>query len=452
MYLRKRKRGFEVRKAWVVSVDMGYGHQRAAYPLKDIAYERIITANSDKLVTPREKKLWKKSQWFYETVSRLTSVPGLGRLMFKLYDRLQAIPDFYPTADLSNPSLQTLYLDYLIRKKKFNSSLMDYIKRHNLPMVTTHFIPAIAAEYYNVKDIYCVVTDTDINRIWVPKNPHNTRITFLASCEHTVKRLKQYGVPDDKVILTGFPLPKENLGGEDLSVLKKDVGNRLPNLDPGGKYIIPYKSTIKEKLGKNYKTKSNHKLTITFITGGAGAQMTIGLQALVSLKNKIINNEIKINLAAGTRIEVAEYYRNNIIGMGFGKYLGKSINIIFAWDKPTYFRVMNYVLHTTDILWSKPSELSFYTALGLPIIIAPPIGAHEYYNMKWLMQLGSGFPQENPDCTDEWLNDWIKSGRLAEAAFEGFLEAPNLGTYNIEKIVLNSRNKIKKNKKTKLNN
>ena len=28
----------EQSKAWVVAVDMGYGHQRAAYPLKDIAY------------------------------------------------------------------------------------------------------------------------------------------------------------------------------------------------------------------------------------------------------------------------------------------------------------------------------------------------------------------------------------------------------------------------------
>ena len=45
-------------KAWLISVDMGYGHQRAAYPLKDIAYERIITANSDKIITPKEKKKW----------------------------------------------------------------------------------------------------------------------------------------------------------------------------------------------------------------------------------------------------------------------------------------------------------------------------------------------------------------------------------------------------------
>ena len=42
-------------KAWIISADMGYGHQRAAYPLKDIAYERIINSNSDKIVTPHER-------------------------------------------------------------------------------------------------------------------------------------------------------------------------------------------------------------------------------------------------------------------------------------------------------------------------------------------------------------------------------------------------------------
>ena len=52
------------KKAWVVTVDMGYGHQRASYPLKDIAYDRIVTANSDKLVTKEEKKKMEKISKF----------------------------------------------------------------------------------------------------------------------------------------------------------------------------------------------------------------------------------------------------------------------------------------------------------------------------------------------------------------------------------------------------
>lgn len=33
-------------KAWVISADMGLGHQRAAYPLKELSGRRIITAGA----------------------------------------------------------------------------------------------------------------------------------------------------------------------------------------------------------------------------------------------------------------------------------------------------------------------------------------------------------------------------------------------------------------------
>jgi len=435
-----QKRGLSVKKAWVVTVDMGYGHQRAAHPLKDIAYQHIITTNSDKLTTDKEKKLWRKTQGFYEAISRTTSWPIIGKFLFSLYDKFQSIAEFYPNRDLSKPSIQSRYFEYLIKKKKLNFGLIEIIKRSRMPLVTTHFIPALAAEYFGLKNAYCVVTDTDINRAWLPMDPKHIHIFYLAPAEHTYKRLKQYGVPDDKLILTGFPLPKENLGGKNLHILKRDLGNRLPNLDPKKKYMHQLKKVLQSKLGHYYKNKSNHKLTLTFLTGGAGAQKEIGIQMLESLKKKILDNEIRVYLTAGTRLEIAESYRSSIMSLGLGSRLGKNLHILFAWDKPSYFNSFNYLLHTTDILWTKPSELVFYTALGLPIIIAPPIGAQEHYNKKWLMELGGGIPQENPRYTREWLFEWLENGRLAEAAFEGFREAPKLGVYNIEKIVLGKKN------------
>jgi hypothetical protein len=429
-----------MKKAWVVTVDMGYGHQRATYPLADMAYERIITANSDQVVSAKEKRLWHRSQNFYEGISRLTSLPLIGRFIFKIYDKFQAIPYYYSSLDLSYPDFPTLYLDYFIRKNKLTRSLMEYVKRKELPFVTTHFIPALGAEHSGIKKVFCIVTDTDITRAWISKDSKHTKITYLAPCEHTVTRLKKYGVPDNKIILTGFPLPKENLGGADLRVLKKDLGYRLPNLDPKRKYLSVYEKVIKAKLGGYYKKKSNHKLTLTFMIGGAGAQKDIGLKMLVSLKNRILAGDIRINFVAGTRLEVAEYYRSNINQLGLAHRLGKNLQIVFAWNKQTYFKNFNYILHTTDILWTKPSELSFYTALGIPIIIAPPIGAHEFYNEKWLLSMGSGFPQEKPEYTEAWLYDWLEEGKLAEAALEGFLEAPNRGTYNIEKVVFSRKN------------
>ena len=60
------------RKAWVVSVEMGYGHQRAASPLSEIACERIITANSDKWVSQKDRRVWNHAKLFPPSIPSLT--------------------------------------------------------------------------------------------------------------------------------------------------------------------------------------------------------------------------------------------------------------------------------------------------------------------------------------------------------------------------------------------
>jgi hypothetical protein len=226
-------------KAWVVTVDMGYGHQRAAYPLKDIAYERIITANSDKIITPAEKKIWMRSQRSYEWISRMRFVPLIGKPMFGIFDSFQSISPYYPFRDLSKPNFATLYSERQIRAGLCKSVIM-YIKKLNIPLLTTFFLPSRAAEYYGLKKIFVVVTDSDINRVWVAKEPASSKIVYLAPSDHTVKRLRQYGVPDKNIFLTGFPLPKENIGSTKMEILKHDILGRLLNLDPNRVYLDKY--------------------------------------------------------------------------------------------------------------------------------------------------------------------------------------------------------------------
>ena len=93
--------------------------------------------------------------------------------------------------------------------------------------------------------------------------------------------------------------------------------------------------------------------------------------------------------------------------------------------------IFNNCLHTTDVLWTKPSELSFYCALGIPIIMTPAIGPQEKCNQRWLIDIGAGIKQRNPEYTDQWLYDLLKNGRLAEAAWNGFLKARKYGSFNI---------------------
>src|SRR6516165_10131711 len=115
-------------QAWVVAVDMGYGHQRAAYPFRDIAYEGIITANTGPMVDPAETKRWMTLQSVYEGLSRVNRIPVIGPWLWRTYDRLQAISPHYPFRDLSKPSFGSMRLDRLIIKG-FGRSVVAHTRK-----------------------------------------------------------------------------------------------------------------------------------------------------------------------------------------------------------------------------------------------------------------------------------------------------------------------------------
>jgi len=434
-------------KAWVVAVDMGYGHQRPASSIKHLAYKnQIITANSYRGIPARDRKIWEESRKFYEFISIFKKTPIIGKKVFEIYDRLQEIPRFYPRRDLSKSNFQLNQIYRLMEKGDWGRHLIEKMAKKPLPLVTTFFIPALMADFFNYPGkIYCLATDSDISRTWVPKNPLISKINYLAPSYRVVERLKLYGVPDDRIFFTGFPLPLENMGNQRLDILKKDIAQRLVNLDPKKIYWQYHDSIIQDQLGiKSLPKKSNHLLTVTFAVGGAGAQRDIGVKILNSLKQDISKKNIRLVLVAGIHNSLNSFFNRAVKAAGLKKELGRGVKIIFAGNKQDYFKKFNSALRTTDILWTKPSELSFYAALGLPIIIAPVIGSQELFNRKWLRTIGCAVNQYNPIHTNEWLFDWVNSGWFAEAAMEGFIEAPKFGTYNIEKVI---SNKFKKETK-----
>jgi hypothetical protein len=432
-------------KAWVVTVDMGYGHQRAAHPLHYLAEGGVITANNYKGIPKKDRDLWLHSKDFYEFVSRFKKVPFIGEKVFKAFDKLQSIPRFYPRRDLSKPNIQLKQIYKLFKDHDWGQDLIKKIsKKPDYPIVTTFFVIAFMAEFFKYEgDIYCIATDTDISRTWVPVNPRESRIKYLAPNKRVVERLKLYGVAHNNIFLTGFPLPEENTG-KNLKNVKADLGKRLINLDPNMAFISQHERTIRRHLGKSFTKKKSRPLTITFAVGGAGAQREIGGAIMTSLQKEIARGDININLIAGTHLAANKYFKDTAKSLGLGSKIGKGVNILFDRDKYDYFHKFNKVLRKTDILWTKPSELSFYCALGIPIMMSSPIGSQELFNQKWLKTIGSGIDSEDPRYTNEWLMDWIQSGWLAEAAMQGFLEAPKFGTYNVDKIIFHQEKQAKK--------
>jgi len=431
-------------KAWIVTVDMGYGHQRATYPLRSLSPTgKVIIANNYEGIPCKDKRIWANSRKVYEIISRFKNVPLIGNLIFDAMDYFQRIPQFYPHRDLSKPTMQLKTTYKWIRRKKWGKDLIELLNNKNghKPFITSFFILAFMAEEHGYKgDIYCVICDADCSRAWAPLNPKKSKIKYFAPCQRVVERLKLYGIKSENIFLTGFPLPKENLGGKALRILKKDLAQRVTNLDPCGYYRKKYGSTVRQFLDKtNIKTDNkvcHYKTpTITFAVGGAGAQRELGSQILLSLKQKIEKNKINLNLVAGSRNEVYLYFKKQIQKVGLSKRLNKNLNIIFDINKQDYFEKFNQALRTTDILWTKPSELVFYAALGLPIIMAPSVGSQEDFNRSWLRTIGAGISQMDPKYTHEWLFDQINSGWLAEASVSGFLDERQFGSYSIEDVV-----------------
>jgi len=424
------KNSSEKNKVWVIAADMGYGHQRTAYPLRDVAFGgKVICANSYNGIPKKDKRLWQETRSLYEFVSRFKKMPFLGELAFSVLDNFQKILTYYPKRDLSRPDFSLKNIFRFIRNG-WGKDLIERLKKNPLPIVSTFFTPAFMAEELKYpNDMYCIICDADIARAWVSLDPKKSRIKYFASNTWTRDRLKLYGVKPGNIFLTGYPLPKENVG-ENLEILKEDMRHRLVNLDPEKKYRKIYGPLIKGLLGK-LPEKSNHPLTIMFSIGGAGAQKEIPLNAINSLKEKIKDRKLRFIIAVGVREELRKYFAENIKGLKLDGW----VHILSGITTDEYFKNFNEALRETDVLWTKPSELSFYAGLGVPIIIAPTIGSQEDFNKKWLLHVGAGMAQEDPKYTDQWFYDSLKAGDLAEIAMQGFAEIEKMGTYNIERII-----------------
>jgi hypothetical protein len=419
-------------EAWIVSADMGYGHQRAAYPFRDIAFERVIVANTDPCTTPKERNLWAKFQDSYERISRARNIPIVGPWIWRAYDHFQAIHPHYPFSDLSKPSIGSTLLQNLINRGFGASVVACTRKREDLPFLSTFYAMALAADYAGRPDVFCVITDSDINRVWVANDPKKSQINYLAPTALSRVRLLEYGVADERIFVTGFPLPEENV-----ATAREDLARRLEILDAKGTFRARYRAVFGELSQAAFckGERTDRALSITFAVGGAGAQAETGRDILESLVPSLRERRMRLNLVAGVRQDVRDYFIKTIRDCGLADELGGSVRVLFTGTKAEYFPMFNSLLRETDVLWTKPSELCFYAGLGIPIVMSPPLGAHEVRNQTALMRAGAGYQQEDPRAAVEWLSDWTQNGLLAIGALNGYLNVPNCGTENIKRVL-----------------
>ncbi len=412
----------------VTAVDMGYGHLRAAHALAGELGTTVTRADRAPWASAWELALWRGSRTVYEGLSRASQGRRLATLLRPLLERLTRIEPL-DARDRSGPVAPGLHARQLARLTCLGLSraVVEAAREAGVPLVATFFVPALAAHALGYREAYCVVTDADLSRAWVPAEATATPVSYLAPSSQAARRLGAYGVPAERILKTGFPLPGELLGGPDLAVLRQTLARRLVRLDPGGAFLGPRRREIEHHLGA-LPGRTPGPLRITCAVGGAGAQEELVRRLLAGLRPALEAGGVRLCLIAGLRGTLAERFLEWIRETGLE---GGAVDVLAAGSVDDYFRGFNRHLAGTDLLWTKPSELTFFGALGLPLLLAPPVGAHETFNRRWAIERGAALAQPWPETAAPWLRSQRDRGTLAAAAWAGFRRLPNRGLYRI---------------------
>jgi len=277
-------------KPAIVSVEMGYGHLRAAFPLVDRFDSPLIRADEPPIAAFDEQQLWRWVRNAHEGLSRLSQLPGrMGELMRASMDSVTMIDPLHAGSELSRPNLGVLALDTLI-KRGLGRGLVEKLRQNDQSLIATYYATAIIADRARLKRVFCVATDADIHRVWAPVKAEETTVFYFAPSTRVVHRLRAYGVPKDRIDLTGFPLPVELLGDRNLTAARKNAAARLVRLDPENLLQRMFRCEIDRLLGPLPEVERGRPPLLTFAVGGAGAQANIAVQFLVSLRDLIVQN------------------------------------------------------------------------------------------------------------------------------------------------------------------
>ena len=315
--------------------------------------------------------------------------------------------------------------------------LVEHLRSTGAPLLTTFFAPALIADRAARRDggsaapIYCVVTDVDISRAWVPADPAATTVRYLVPSRRALRRLRAYGVPRANLEMTGFPLPGELLGGPELAALRANLAARLVRLDPKQAFREQFRDEIDHFLGELPADEERRPPLVVFAVGGAGAQAELARRVIAGLAPRIEEGIARLCLVAGVRRELAAEFARWVARAGLERHLGGAVEILYEETPEAYFRRFNRLLAGADVLWTKPSELSFFAALGLPLVLSWPLGVHERYNRRWALEHGAALKQREPRYVGSWIAERLGDGTLAGMAWSGFLRLPKFGLYQI---------------------
>jgi hypothetical protein len=419
-----RERG---RDPLLVAVEMGYGHLRAAAALAAEGGLAVLEADRAPLADAAEEASWRRARTLYEGISRGTDLPLVGPAFRRALESLTDIPRLRTLKDL-RPATPAVRMLRRMAERGLCAGVVRRLRETGAPLLATFYAPAVVAADAGLRGVTCVVTDVDVNRVWVPADPVASRVLYCVPSERTAARLRRYGVPEDRIEKTGFPLPPALTGGDDLVPLRGNLAARIRRLDVTGAFRERARDELLAQ-GFDVPPGPGEPPLVALLVGGAGAQVDAATEALAALGGGALRGRWRLALVAGVRRAVADVFREELARLGLDRC--SAIEVLHAPDTTAYFAAMESLLARTDAVWTKPSEMTFYAALGLPLLLAEPLGVHERCNRRYVLSRGAAFDARTADRLLLRLTRGLADGSLANAAWNGFRSLPHHGARRI---------------------
>jgi len=313
-------------KILIVHATAGAGHSKAAEAIfngiKEHTAHDVRCVDILEHTSPFYKKLY--PQVYTVLISRFSWMWGF---FFWLADIPFLLPLIQRIRRLFN-GLSARAFHVFLEKENF-----DYI-------FTTHFfsneiVSALKEQKKIISKLICVITDYDVHSIWLAKNVDR----YAVACTYTEEKLKSFGVPPEKISVTGIPIDEKFLAQPDRASLRIRLG-----LDPA-------------------------RFTVLIATG------SFGMGPIEEILGYLQGIQTAVICGRNQKLadKIASKNNSNVKACGF-------VNNMYEY------------MMASDVLITKPGGLSISEALttGLPLIFFSAIPGQETNNVKVLKTFGVG--------------------------------------------------------------
>ncbi|MCL5267305.1 MAG: hypothetical protein M1469_04280 [Bacteroidetes bacterium] len=389
----------------ITSALMGFGHLRAAHNVSSVSGAPVVRVDRKPFVNVVDEFVWNGAQRIHTYASR--DAESKNRLLYDWFEGLMTIQEDHKPPSLAGSRFVHFLKDLGVGGRFFNSLNRDYPA-----LLHTFYLQAMISVYrrYPGRN-YLLLCDTDFHRVWVPISPNEGNIVYMVPVPKSADRLISYGVPPDRIHITGFPLPSVNTGPRDLGTLISDFEIRKRRL----------------------KRDSTVPLTIMFPFSGAGAYSNVLAELVKTLLDHLRDGNLRLIVSCGDNEHALRNAENLFVNYGLDEC--EFAEIIFEKNLFDSFDKFNFALKSVDMIITKPSEMVFYAALGIPMVFLPPIGDHEARNREYLIDNKCAVDMATIRDFPGWLNESRKTGQLLELAEMGFQNLPKTGSFEIDQLV-----------------